>query len=280
MSELDEELKKKQPLSYSTAYGNYALATKLDKATAQNDIATANRSATAYLGNYLKTRGIQDSGLGQSAYTSMANNYANQQAELNKNSLDANATYTEDRQALLGSLKEAINNTKGSVKRNKLINAYNEALKTTNAEELNDVSSMYADDINGDMPYEMNYNLNDTDYKKLSSSESKELSNAFESKYGESALDNETFEYNGENFTYSNGRWYVSNDSNHNTVVYKGTNYHISNETIADNGNNGSPFPYAHAKEGDIVKVRGTNSGLYILDHTEGNTKYWKKLKK
>ena len=64
---------------------NYKNQLKLDTASAQSEIMSANKLANQYLQNYLKQQGLVGTGLGQSQYVNLANNYANQMSQLRTN---------------------------------------------------------------------------------------------------------------------------------------------------------------------------------------------------
>lgn len=68
-----------------TMYDEYKLQLDKNKLSAQNELNKANQKANNYMQNYLKSMGIQDSGMGASAYTNLGSNYASQMAEINQN---------------------------------------------------------------------------------------------------------------------------------------------------------------------------------------------------
>jgi hypothetical protein len=69
---------------------------KLNTLNSKNELAIAQRHASKNMDNYLKALGIYGTGLGQSQYTGLASQYANQLAEIN----------TEEREAMLGAIEE------------------------------------------------------------------------------------------------------------------------------------------------------------------------------
>lgn len=58
---------------------------KTNSLNSKNEVAMAQRKASQNMDNYLKALGIQNTGLGQSQYTSLASDYANAIADINKN---------------------------------------------------------------------------------------------------------------------------------------------------------------------------------------------------
>lgn len=58
---------------------------KANSLNSKNEVAMAQRKASQNMDNYLKALGIQNTGLGQSQYTSLASDYANAIADINKN---------------------------------------------------------------------------------------------------------------------------------------------------------------------------------------------------
>lgn len=61
---------------------DYKTKLKLDTANTESEIMSANKLANQYLQNYLKQQGLVGTGLGQSQYVNLANNYANQMSQL------------------------------------------------------------------------------------------------------------------------------------------------------------------------------------------------------
>lgn len=77
----------------NSGYDDIKKELDLSKASAQNDVANANRVASQYLHNYLKQQGIQGSGLGASAVAGLGANYATNMANVNKNYNDSLSDY-------------------------------------------------------------------------------------------------------------------------------------------------------------------------------------------
>ena len=66
------------------AYDSYKAQLELDKLSAQNEVASANKVAQQYMDNYLKYYGMQGSGMGQSAYANLAAQQTQQLADVNR----------------------------------------------------------------------------------------------------------------------------------------------------------------------------------------------------
>lgn len=66
------------------AYDSYKAQLELDKVSAQNEIANANKMSKQYMDNYLKYYGMQGSGMGQSAYANLASQQTQQLADVNR----------------------------------------------------------------------------------------------------------------------------------------------------------------------------------------------------
>ena len=91
---------------------DYKTKLKLDTANAESEIMSANKLANQYLQNYLKQQGLVGTGLGQSQYVNLANNYANQMAQLRadeqtrleEESKNYQTSRTEELATLLGTM--------------------------------------------------------------------------------------------------------------------------------------------------------------------------------
>lgn len=66
------------------AYDSYKAQLELDKLSAQNEVANANKVAQQYMDNYLKYYGMQGSGMGQSAYANLAAQQTQQLSDVNR----------------------------------------------------------------------------------------------------------------------------------------------------------------------------------------------------
>lgn len=70
---------------FKNMYEENKLLLDNSKLSAQNELFNANKTASSYLNDYLKSTGIQNSGLGQSAYVDLGNQYQTNMAQLNEN---------------------------------------------------------------------------------------------------------------------------------------------------------------------------------------------------
>lgn len=98
-----------------TMYDEYKLQLDKNKLSAQNELNKANQKANNYMQNYLKSMGIQDSGLGQSAYTNLGTNYANQMVGINQDYssklTDFRKTYNQQAKNEAQTLMQGMDNT-------------------------------------------------------------------------------------------------------------------------------------------------------------------------
>lgn len=144
----------KKPRTYKDAYSNAVLQTKLDKASALNDISTSNRSANQYMQNYLAQRGIQGSGMAQSVIN---NNQQQVQNQMNQytptDDYDYDGEFMNDKNDMLGAYKSKYEEYAGTDNEmaNNYLNHYKNIFNSRNATELQDammVGEKYEDSLN------------------------------------------------------------------------------------------------------------------------------------
>lgn len=251
---------------------------KMNTLNSKNEVANAQRKASANMDNYLKMLGIQGTGLGQSQYTALASDYANKIADINNNEqqamLDLEAerkaetdkmleTKQAEAQALIdagGDATQIINNLKAQGYDTSYIESYMNAVNEQNAKAEAEDTKLSNEETLGqgkDMYYALNEKISAGGLSKPKAEELQGILNELGS-----AITSKDYERVAELYDKAENAYYglSSTDSSASSSLPNGT---YSVDTI-------KPSDF-----GDFTNIGNYNRQTYALEMLIEDSKKW-----